>query len=268
MVSSSCKKRFGKIMLEKMNIVHQEEIVPRIFAMDLQGEMVSQMKAGQFLHIRVPDDTKLLRRPISISEIDKERKICRIIYRIEGAGTEIFSKLQKGFQLDVMGPQGNGFDLSGLDIEDTALIIGGGIGVPPLLQVAKELHSKRVKVTSVLGFATKAAVILEEEMKKYGRVIVTTDDGSYGRKGYVSSVVNELPESFTAVYACGAPGMLKYVDETFRSHPRAYISMESRMACGMGACYACVLHVTGEDQSVNKRVCEDGPVFETGTVLV
>ena len=243
MVSSSCKKRFGKIMLEKMNIVHQEEIAPRIFAMDLQGEMVSQMKAGQFLHIRVPDDTKLLRRPISISEIDKERKICRIIYRIEGAGTEIFSKLQKDFQLDVMGPQGNGFDL-------------------------KELHSKGVKVTSVLGFATKAAVILEEEMKKYGRVIVTTDDGSYGRKGYVSSVVNELPESFTAVYACGAPGMLRYVDETFRSHPRAYISMESRMACGMGACYACVLHVAGEDQSVNKRVCEDGPVFETGTVLV
>lgn len=90
MVSSSCKKRFGKIMLEKMSIVHQEEIAPRIFAMDLKGEMVIQMKAGQFLHIRVPDDTKLLRRPISISEIDKERKICRIIYRIEGAGTEIF----------------------------------------------------------------------------------------------------------------------------------------------------------------------------------
>ena len=97
MVSSSCKKRFGKIMLEKMSIVHQEEIAPRIFAMDLKGEMVIQMKAGQFLHIRVPDDTKLLRRPISISEIDKERKICRIIYRIEGAGTEIFSKLKEGF---------------------------------------------------------------------------------------------------------------------------------------------------------------------------
>ena len=159
-----------------MSIVHQEEIAPRIFAMDLKGEMVIQMKAGQFLHIRVPDDTKLLRRPISISEIDKERKICRIIYRIEGAGTEIFSKLQKGFQLDVMGPQGNGFDLSGLDIEDTALIIGGGIGVPPLLQVTKELHSKGVKVTSVFGFATKAAVILEEDMKKYGRVNLPTDD--------------------------------------------------------------------------------------------
>ena len=176
MVNSSCKARFGKIMLEKMSIVHQEEIAPRIFAMDLQGQMVSQMKAGQFLHIRVPDDTKLLRRPISISEIDRERKICRIIYRIEGAGTEIFSQLQNGFQLDVMGPQGNGFDLSGLGIEDTALIIGGGIGVPPLLQVAKELHIKGVKVTSVLGFATKAAVILEEEMKKYGRVIVTTEE--------------------------------------------------------------------------------------------
>lgn len=268
MTSSSCKKRLGKIMLEKMTIVHQEKIAPRIFAMDLLGEMVGQMQVGQFLHIRVPDDTKLLRRPISISEINRKRKICRIIYRIEGAGTELFSRLEKGFQLDVMRPQGNGFDLSGLGIADTALIIGGGIGVPPLLQVAKELHSKGVKVTSVLGFATKAVVILEEEMKKYSRVLITTDDGSYGRKGYVSSIVNELSEDFTAVYACGAPGMLRYVNETFCSHPRAYISMESRMACGMGACYACVLHDAGEDQAVNKRVCEDGPVFETGTIVM
>ena len=98
--------------------------------------------------------------------------------------------------------------------------------------------------------------------------MITTYDGSYGRKGYVSSIVNELSEDFTAVYACGAPGMLRYVNETFCSHPRAYISMESRMACGMGACYACVLHVVGEDQEVNKRVCEDGPVFETGTIVM
>ena len=261
-------ERVVMILVEDLTIVSQREIAPRIFEMVLKGEMVADMKVGQFVHLKVPDPSKLLRRPISISEIDYDKKEATIVYRVEREGTAILSKMVAGQTIDTMGPQGNGFDLSGLDIEDTALIIGGGIGVPPLLQVAKELHSKGVKVTSVLGFATKAAVILEEEMKKYGRVIVTTDDGSYGRKGYVSSVVNELSESFTAVYACGAPGMLKYVDETFRSHPRAYISMESRMACGMGACYACVLHVIGEDQSVNKRVCEDGPVFETGTIVL
>ena len=261
-------ERVVMILVEDLTIVSQREIAPRIFEMVLKGEMVADMQVGQFVHLKVPDPSKLLRRPISISEIDYDKKEATIVYRVEREGTAILSKMVAGQTIDTMGPQGNGFDLSGLGIADTALIIGGGIGVPPLLQVAKELHSKGVNVTSVLGFATKAVVILEEEMKKYSRVLITTDDGSYGRKGYVSSIVSELSEDFTAVYACGAPGMLRYVNETFCSHPRAYISMESRMACGMGACYACVLHVAGEDQAVNKRVCEDGPVFETGTIVM
>lgn len=268
MTSSSCEKRFGKIMLEKMTIVHQEKIAPRIFAMDLRGEMVGQMQVGQFLHIRVPDDAKLLRRPISISEINRERKICRIIYRIEGAGTELFSRLEKGFQLDVMGPQGNGFDLSPVEKGDKVLIIGGGIGVPPLLQTAKELHAKGAQVTAVLGFANQSAVILEKEFRECSQLFITTDDGSYGQKGYVSTIVDELTDEFAAVYSCGAPGMLQYVDRKFHDHPHAYLSMESRMACGMGACYACVVHVAGQDEAVNKRVCEDGPVFETGSIVL
>ncbi len=268
MVSDSCKKRFGKIMLEQMELLEQVEIAPNIFSMILKGQMVSQMQAGQFLHIRVPDDSKLLRRPISIAEIDRDNLTCRIIYRIEGGGTAIFSQLTVGSFLDVMGPQGNGFDLSPVRAGDHALIIGGGIGVPPLLEVAKELHAKGAQVTAVLGFADKAALILEKEMKKYAEVIVTTDNGSYGRKGYVSAVVDKLPQDYAAVYSCGAPAMLQYVDRKFQDHPHAYLSMESRMACGMGACYACVVHVAGQDESVNKRVCEDGPVFETGTIIV
>jgi len=268
MVSDSCKKRFGKIMLEQMELLEQVEIAPNIFSMLLKGKMVSQMQAGQFLHIRVPDDSKLLRRPISIAEIDRDNLICRIIYRIEGGGTAIFSQLPVGSYLDVMGPQGNGFDLSPARAGDHALIIGGGIGVPPLLEVAKELHAKGAQVTAVLGFADKSAVILEAEMKKYAEVIVTTNNGSYGRKGYVSAVVDELSQDYAAVYSCGAPAMLQYVDRKFQDHPHAYLSMESRMACGMGACYACVVHVAGQGESVNKRVCEDGPVFETGTVIV
>lgn len=267
-MSESCKTRFGKIMLEEMELLEQVEIAPNIFSMLLKGKMVEQMQAGQFLHIRVPDDSKLLRRPISIAEIDREAGVCRIIYRIEGGGTAIFSRLPVGSYLDVMGPQGNGFDLSVVSKGEKVLLIGGGIGVPPLLQVAKELHAKGAEVMAVLGFANQSAVILEEEFCQYSQLLITTDDGSYGQKGYVSTIVDELADDFAAIYSCGAPGMLRYVDQKFQHHPHAYLSMESRMACGMGACYACVVHVAGQDESVNKRVCEDGPVFETGSIIL
>ena len=105
-------------------------------------------------------------------------------------------------------------------------------------------------------------------MKQYGQVTITTDDGSYGTKGYVSTIVDQMDQEFDAIYSCGAPGMLKYVNAKFYDHPRAYISMESRMACGMGACYACVVHLENASQAANKRVCEDGPVFETGTIVM
>lgn len=268
MVSDSCKKRFGKIMMEDMELIAQEEIAPRIFSMVLKGEMVAQMLPGQFLHIRVPDDSKLLRRPISISEIDLDSQTCRLIYRVKGGGTAIFSHLPVGSFLSVMGPQGNGFDLTNLGQGQKALIIGGGIGVPPLVQVAKQLHEQGVEVEVVVGFATKEAVILEEELSQVAHVTITTDDGSYGTKGYVSTIVDQMDQEFDAIYSCGAPGMLKYVNAKFHDHPRAYISMESRMACGMGACYACVVHLENASQAANKRVCEDGPVFETGTIVM
>ena len=151
-----------------------------------------------------------------------------------------------------------------------ALLIGGGIGVPPLVETAKQLAAKGVEVISVIGFANKDAVILEEELAAYGKVYVTTDDGSYGTKGYVSTIVDELlqTQNFDAIYSCGAPGMLKYVDKTFENHPHAYLSMEARMACGMGACYACVVHLKNAQDTANKRVCEDGPVFETGNIIL
>ena len=266
-MNPNCKKRMGAIRLENMKVVAQEEIAPAIFELVLEGEMVEAMKAGQFLHLRVPDDAHLLRRPMSISSIDKSKKQCHLIYRIEGSGTAIFSSLKRGDFLDVMGPQGNGFDLSELDDQSKALLVGGGIGVPPLLEVAKQLHERGVGITTVLGFATKDAVILEDELAKYGQVFVTTDDGSYGIKGNVSVVISECDTEFDAIYSCGAPGMMKYINQTFYDHPRAYLSLESRMACGMGACYACVLKVP-DSETVSQRVCEDGPVFKTGTVVL
>lgn len=266
-MNPNCKKRMGSIRLETMKVVAQEEIAPAIYELVLEGEMVEAMRAGQFLHLRVPDDAHLLRRPISISSIDKVKKQCHLIYRIEGSGTSIFSTLKAGDSLDVMGPQGNGFDLSDLDQRSRVLLVGGGIGVPPLLEVAKQLNERSVEVTTVLGFATKDAVILEAELSKYSQVFVTTDDGSYGIRGNVSVVIKELDSEFDAVYSCGAPGMMKYINQTFYEHPRAYLSLESRMACGMGACYACVLKVP-DSETVSQRVCEDGPVFKTGTVVL
>ena len=266
-MNPNCKKRMGSIRLETMKVVAQEEIAPAIYELVLEGEMVEAMRAGQFLYLRVPDEAHLLRRPISISSIDKVKKQCHLIYRIEGSGTSIFSTLKAGDSLDVMGPQGNGFDLSDLDQRSRVLLVGGGIGVPPLLEVAKQLNERSVEVTTVLGFATKDAVILEAELSKYSQVFVTTDDGSYGIRGNVSVVINELDSEFDAIYSCGAPGMMKYINQTFYEHPRAYLSLESRMACGMGACYACVLKVP-DSETVSQRVCEDGPVFKTGTVVL
>lgn len=266
-MNPNCKKRMGAIRLETMKVVAQDEIAPTIYELVLEGEMVEAMRAGQFLHLRVPDDAHLLRRPISISSINKSKNQCHLIYRIEGSGTAIFSTLKAGDSLDVMGPQGNGFDLSDLDKQSHVLLVGGGIGVPPLFEVARQLHDRGVEITTVLGFATKDAVILENELSKYGQVFVTTDDGSYGIKGNVSVVINDFANEFDAIYSCGAPGMMKYINQTFYDHPRAYLSLESRMACGMGACYACVLKVP-DSETVSQRVCEDGPVFKTGTVVL
>lgn len=266
-MNPNCKKRMGAIRLETMKVVAQDEIAPTIYELVLEGEMVEAMRAGQFLHLRVPDDAHLLRRPISISSINKSQNQCHLIYRIEGSGTAIFSTLKAGDRLDVMGPQGNGFDLSELDQRSRVLLVGGGIGVPPLLEVAKQLNERGVEITTVLGFATKDAVILEAELAKYSKVFVTTDDGSYGIKGNVSVVINKCDTEFDAIYSCGAPGMMKYINQTFYDHPRAYLSLESRMACGMGACYACVLKVP-DSETVSQRVCEDGPVFKTGTVVL
>lgn len=256
------------LLKEDLTIVRQREIAPAIFEMVLTGEMVLEMEIGQFLHMLVPDPSKVLRRPISISQVDKEKKEATLIYRVEGAGTAIFSRMVAGEQVNCMGPQGNGFAISFLEAGQKALIIGGGIGVPPLVELAKRLHEKGVEVTAVLGFANEKAVILVEEMSRYGTVHVTTDDGSYGIKGYVSTVVDTLDEKWDAVYSCGAPGMLKYVDQKFEEHPHAYLSMESRMACGMGACYACVVPLKDQSETSNKRVCEDGPVFETGSIIL
>lgn len=252
---------------EIMTIVRQKELAPRIYEMVLTGDLVKEMKMpGQFLHIRVPRNDLLLRRPISINQYDQKAGTCTIIYRVEGEGTKVFSELSAGDLLDVMGPLGHGFEIGELNAGDTAFIVGGGIGVPPLYQLSKELKKNGVNVIHFLGFGTNEVVYYAEEFEALSETRFSTDDGTFGLQGNVGNLLlaeNKRPD---AVFACGNNGLLKTVEQLYTEVNNVQLSLESRMACGMGACYACVCHVPeAENQSV--KVCEDGPVFQAGEVI-
>ncbi|MFK4565612.1 dihydroorotate dehydrogenase electron transfer subunit [Enterococcus sp. UD-01] len=254
---------------ELMTIISQKQLAPRIFQMTLQGELVKEMgKPGQFIHIKVPRADMLLRRPISLNQIDKKAKTCTIIYRTEGEGTKVFSELTAGDQLDVMGPLGNGFDLDCLEEGQTAFVIGGGIGIPPMYELSKQLKQKGIKVIHFLGYASKEVAYFEDEFAALAETRFATDDGSFGVKGHVGHLLTaadvEVPD---AVYACGANGMLKMVAEVFADNSNVFLSLEQRMACGMGACYACVCHVP-EDETKSVKVCDEGPIFRANEVVL
>ncbi|MCI5686466.1 MAG: dihydroorotate dehydrogenase electron transfer subunit, partial [Enterococcus gallinarum] len=154
---------------ERMTITKQRMLAPRIYEMTLSGALVQEMTTpGQFLHIRVPDDAFLLRRPISISWIDQESQSCRIIYRTEGEGTKRFAHLQSGDQLDVLGPLGNGFHIEDLQKDETVFIVGGGIGVPPLYELSKQLVAKGVRTIHFLGFASSEVMYYEKAFQALG----------------------------------------------------------------------------------------------------
>lgn len=257
---------------EWMSVVSQKEIAARIFEMKLQGELVKEMKQpGQFLHIKVPRHDLLLRRPISLAEIDQEAQTCTIIYRTDGAGTTALSHLKTDDTVDVLGPLGNGFDLSEVKEKEEILVIGGGIGVPPLYELGKQLAAKQANITFLFGFATISAIFYHQLFARLGTVEISTDDGSYGQKGHAGHLLEQYLQKKQpdAVYACGANGLLQLVDQTFHEHPRAYLSLESRMACGVGACYACVCHLQNDPTGQkSKKVCDEGPVFPTGEVVI
>ncbi|CAM3033733.1 dihydroorotate dehydrogenase electron transfer subunit [Lactococcus hircilactis] len=264
------------ILQEMMTIVSQKEVAHHIFEMVLTGEIVLDLdQPGQFLHLKAPNESLLLRRPISISSWDKNKKTCTILYRIgdETSGTYALSALTEGQNVDVMGPLGHGFPLAQVKKDEHILLVGGGIGVPPLYELAKQLDQKGAKITVLLGFASKEVKILEEEFEALAHVSVnvTTDDGSYGTKGHVGGLMDALTTPVDAVYTCGAPAMLKAVYQHYHDLERLYISTESRMACGIGACYACVVHTKDDPTGASGhalKVCEDGPVFNGGEIIL
>lgn len=245
---------------EKVCIVRQEQIAREIFSMWIETENIAKnAKAGQFLSVYSKDGSRLLPRPISICEIRENR--LRLVYRVVGAGTVEFSGYRTGDTLDVMGPLGNGYT------EDTrkALLLGGGIGIPPMLQLAKQLSCEK---EIVLGYRDE--LFLNNEFTPYGAVHIATEDGSVGTKGNVLDVVREKNLAADVIYACGPKPMLKAVKAYAEEKDiDAFISLEERMACGIGACLACVCQTTDRDEHSNvnnARVCKDGPVFRAREV--
>lgn len=258
------------IKQENCLVIDQIEIADCIYKLTLQGELVSEMKyPGQFVHLKIGEGIDpLLRRPISISNINLLENQFTMIYRKEGNGTTKLADKIPGMTVDVLGPLGNGFPVNETQPGRTALLVGGGIGVPPLLELSKQLTANGVKVIHVLGFQSKKVVFGENEFSLFGDTYVATVDGTYGYKGFVTDIIKTYQWDFDTIYACGPTPMLKALENNF-PNKKVYLSLEERMGCGIGACFACVCHTANEPTGYSyKKVCSDGPVFRAGEVVL
>lgn len=247
---------------EEAVIISQECLCAGVYSMWIETAIAKEAIPGQFISVYTKDASKLLPRPISICETEDDK--IRIVYRTVGEGTKEFSSYSKGDTVTILGPLGNGF----LDTDyERPLLIGGGIGIPPMLGLAKKLTGKK---SIVAGYRNAKETFLASELKDAGTLYVATDDGSLGTNGTVIDAIWENQIDADVIFACGPKPMLKAVKEyAMLKGIKAYISMEERMACGIGACLGCVCKSSKKDdhsQVKNKRVCKDGPVFEASEV--
>ena len=243
-------------------VVSQEQVADNIFSMRLQTEASGAAKPGQFISMYTNDGTKLLPRPISICEIDKVNGRLRVVYRVTGekTGTKEFSALKAGDTVPVIGPLGNGFPLEKAEGKK-AFLMGGGIGVPPILELAKQLNCEK---QIVVGYRDKHT-FLKEQFEANGSLYISTEDGSVGTKGNVMNAIAENALEADVIMACGPTPMLRAIKNYAEANGiECYISLEERMACGIGACLACTCKSKEKDHHTNvhnKRICKDGPVF-------
>ena len=246
-------------------IIRHTSLSDGIFDMTLKAEEIAkEAKAGQFISVYLNNKSKILPRPISICGIDKEAGTLRIVYRTVGDGTKELSDYKEGETVKILGPLGNGFTQK----DKKAILIGGGIGIPPMLELMKQLDCEK---TAVLGYRD-SDMFLKDEFEAVGDVVISTEDGSYGTKGNVIDAIKEQGVEGSIIYACGPTPMLRgikaYAEEM---GIEAQISMEERMACGIGACLACVCKskdVDSHSHVHNKRVCKDGPVCQGGGTIM
>lgn len=245
-------------------VCSQEQIAADIYSLWIQTEEIARAAGpGQFLSVYTGDGTKLLPRPISICEIDREREALRVVYRVTGpgTGTELFSQMKAGDRIPVIGPLGNGFPLERAEGK-RVFLIGGGIGVPPILELAKQLKCEKKQI--VAGYRDKET-FLRNEFEQNGELFIATEDGSVGTRGNVMDAIRENGLRADVIYACGPTPMLRAL-QTYAAENEieCYLSLEERMACGIGACLACVCRTKEKDHHSNvknKRICKDGPVF-------
>lgn len=244
---------------EIATVVKQEKIGNEIYSMWIRTEQIARKAhAGQFINVYSRNEAKMLPRPISICELDGSD--LRIVYRVTGAhtGTEEFSTYTAGDPVEILGPLGNGFPT---DIDKKAFLIGGGIGIPPMLQLAKSLKCEKQIIAGYRDDKT----FLKEELSENGKLYIASEDGSVGTKGNVLDAIRENGLDAEVIYACGPTPMLKAIKAYAEEKGiLCYLSLEEKMACGIGACLACVCQSKETDHHSNvhnKRVCKDGPVF-------
>lgn len=244
---------------EFAKVISQEQIATGVFSMWIQtADIAKESMAGQFISVYCKDGAKLLPRPISICEVDKEKNALRIVYRVVGGGTAEMSGYQAGDTIDILGPLGNGF----MKRTKKAILIGGGIGIPPMVQLAKELKDT-CEVAIVAGYRDE--LFLTEELECNGTLYIATEDGSSSTKGTVIDAIKANGITGDVIYSCGPTPMLRAIKEYgLENGIETQISLEEKMACGIGACLACVCKSKDKDHHTNvnnKRICKDGPVF-------
>lgn len=257
----------------KASIIENKQILPDFYQMKLDAHQIAkEAKPGQFVMIKTSQALDpFLKRPISLHRINKNAGTIELIYQVLGKGTKLLSELNPGEPLEIMGPLGNGFTWQE-DYKKVA-IVGGGCGIAPLLALAEELKEAGKEVHVLLGAQNKDRLLNETQFLELGcKVQIATDDGSQGKKGFVTELLAELvaTSNIYQVYCCGPLPMTRGVMKiTADKKIPCQVSLEERMACGIGACLGCVCQVRNENGTVsNKRVCHDGPVFKGSEILM
>lgn len=255
---------------EYMTVKSNRLIAQDIWEMVLAGSLVRQIaRPGQFVHVKVGSGfDPLLRRPISIAAVDRKNGALTLLYRVQGKGTRLMAEIAPGARLDVLGPLGNGFPVDALRPGQKALLVGGGIGAPPLYELSRQLKAGGVEVRHVLGFESAAHAFYVEKFSALAPTSVATVDGSWGTKGFVTDVLAAENWAFDCLYACGPDAMLRALEAAYPAR-HGFFSLEERMACGTGACYGCVCRPKNDPAgTASKKVCSDGPVFEMGEIII
>ena len=249
----------------KTTIVSQKQIAEQVYDLWLETRLAKDAHPGQFVAVYPNHESTLLPRPISICEVSEDKRRLRLVYRVAGKGTAEFASYGAEDSLEILGVLGNGFPIDKAKGK-RVFLMGGGIGIPPMLELAKRLDCMK---QILLGYRDKD-LFLQEDLARYGDVYVATEDGSVGTKGNVMDIIKAHGLAADVIMACGPMPMLRAIKKYAGENKiEAYISLEERMACGVGACLGCVCRTTKVDAHShvhNARICTDGPVFEAGEV--